>query len=146
MIMNKNLVLITACGNKKENKPTKAGRLYKSSRIRHLYKKSKELDIDFYILSAKYGLVNGDEIIAPYNQIMNEKQCEELKNQIKTILENFDIIIYYRGGARKEYYNCLEKITKKLNKKFISFGYGNVGDIRKLEDIVNELSTSASIF
>ncbi len=144
--MGKKIVLITACGNKKENKPTEAGKLYKSSRIRHLYKKSKELDIPFYILSAKYGLVNGDEIIAPYNQIMDEKQCNKLKNQIEKVLENFDIIIYYKGGARKEYYNCLEKITEKLNKKFISFGYGNMGDIRKLEDIINGFSTTSSIF
>ena len=137
--MKKKIVLITACGNKKENKPTKAGNLYKSSRIRHLYKRSKELNIPFYILSAKYGLVNGDEIIAPYNQIMDKKQCEKLKDQIEKILENFDIIIYYKGGARKEYYNCLEIIAKKLNKRFISFGYGNMGDIRKLEDIINAL-------
>ncbi len=138
--MKGKIVLITACGNKKEDKPTKAGRLYKSSRIRHLYKKSHELRIPFYILSAKYGLVNGNEIIQPYNQIMNEGQCEKLKNQIEKVLENFDIIIYYKGGARKEYYNCLENITRKLNKKFISFGYGNMGDIRKLEDIINALS------
>ncbi len=119
--MNKEIVLITACGNKKENKPAVAGRLYKSSRIRHLYKRSKELNIPFYILSAKYGLVSCDEIISPYNQIMNKKQCEKLKDQIEKVLGNFDIIIYYKGGARKEYYNCLEKLVKHLNKKFISF-------------------------
>ena len=138
--MKRKIVLITACGNKKENKPTEAGRLYKSSRVRHLYKRSKELNIPFYILSAKYGLVSGDEIIQPYNQIMDKKQCESLKNKIEDILENFDIIIYYKGGARKEYYNCLENIAKKLNKKFISFGYGNMGDIGKLEDIIRGIS------
>ena len=51
------IMLITACGNKKENKPIEAGKLYKSSRIRHLYRRSKELNIPFYILSAKYGLI-----------------------------------------------------------------------------------------
>ena len=144
--MKEKIVLITACGNKKENKPIEAGRLYKSSRIRHLYKRSKELDIPFYILSAKYGLVNGDEIIRPYNQIMDEEQCSKLEDQIKKVLENFELVIYYKGGTRKEYYICLEKITKKLNKKFISFGYGNMGDIGKLEDIINGLSTTSSNF
>ena len=72
----KKIVLITACGKKKENKKSKAGKLYKSSRIRYLYRKSKEMNIPFYILSAKYGLVNGDEIIEPYNQVMDEKQCK----------------------------------------------------------------------
>ncbi len=136
--MWKRLVLITACGNKKEGGPAKAGKLYKSPRIRHLHRKSKELNIPFYILSAKYGLVNGDEIIVPYNQIMEEKRCRELESQIEKALENFDIIIYYKGGARKEYFNCLKRISKKLNKKFISFGYGNMGNIGKLEDILNE--------
>jgi len=133
------VVLITACGNKKEEKPTIAGKLYKSPRIRHLYKKSKELRIPFYILSAKYGLVSGDEMIEPYNEIMSEKKCKKLERQLVEILKNYDKVIYYKGGARKEYYNCLEKIAKKLNKKFISFGYGNMGDIRKIEEIISAL-------
>jgi len=144
--MIKKIVLITACGNKKEEKPTIAGKLYKSSRIKYLYRKSKELELPFYILSAKYGLVNGNEVIEPYNQLMDESQCEKLKKQIKNILENFEIIIYYKGGARKEYLNCLEIVAKELNKKFISFGYGNMGDIRKLEDILNGISITSSIF
>lgn len=142
----KKLLLITACGNKKEDKPMEAGKLYKSSRIRHLYKRSKELNIPFYILSAKYGLISGNEIIEPYNEIMEEDKCEILEKQISQILKDFDVIIYYKGGARKEYYNCLEKISKKLNKKFISFGYGNMGDIGKLEEIINELSNTFTIF
>jgi len=133
---DKRIVLITACGNKKEEKPTAAGRLYKSSRIRYLYKRSKELGLDFYILSAKYGLVNGDEVIEPYDQVMDKVQCEKLKSQIKEVLKNFDVIIYYKGGARREYLECLEMIAKELNKKFITFGYGNMGDIGKLEKIV----------
>ena len=35
------MAIITACGKKKENKPKEAGLLYKSSRIRHLYKNHK---------------------------------------------------------------------------------------------------------
>lgn len=139
-------VLITACGSKKENKRIEAWKLYKSSRIRHLYKKSKALNIPFYILSAKYGLVYCDEIIEPYNEIMDEDRCKRLEKQISQVLDEFDVIIYYKGGARKEYYNCLERISKKLNKKFISFGYGNMGDIGKLEEITNGLSTTFAVF
>jgi len=144
--MNKRIVLITACGSKKEEKPTIAGRLYKSPRIRYLYKKSKEFRLDFYILSAKYGLISGDEIVEPYDQVMDKAQCEKLKSQIRDILKNFDVIIYYKGGARKEYLECLEVIAKELNKKLITFGYGNMGDIGKLEEILNGSSTASSIF
>ena len=147
--MNKRIVLITACGNKKEEEPTIAGRLYKSPRIRYLYKKSKELGLDFYILSAKYGLISGDEIVEPYDQVMDKAQCEKLKSKIRDVLKNFDIIIYYKGGARKEYLECLEMIAKELNKKFETFGYGNMGDIgkleEKLEEILNGSSTASSI-
>lgn len=129
-------VLITACGNKKEDKPMKAGKLYKSPRIRHLYKRSKELNIPFYVLSAKYGLISGDELIEPYNEIMDKDKCKILEKQISQILKDFDVIIYYKGGARRKYYDCLENISKNLNKKFISFGYGNMGDVGKLEEIL----------
>ena len=139
-------VLITACGNKKENKPMEAAKLYKSARIRHLYKKSKELDIPFFILSAKYGLVYGDDVIEPYNEIMNEDKCRILEEQISQVLKDFDFVVYYKGGARKEYYNCIEKVAKKLNKKLITFGYGNMGDIGKLQEIINELSNTFTVF
>jgi len=133
---DKRIVLITACGNKKEEKPTAAGRLYKSPRIRHLYKRSKELGLDFYILSAKYGLINGDEVIEPYDQVMDKAKCEKLKSQIKEVLKNFDVIIYYKGGARREYLECLEMVAKELNKKFITFGNKSMENIRELERIV----------
>jgi hypothetical protein len=137
-------VLITACGNKKEDKPMEAAKLYKSSRIRHLYKKSKELDIPFFILSAKYGLVSGDDVIEPYNEIMDKSKCKILEDQISQTLKYFDFIIYYKGGARREYYNCIEKVAKKLNKKLITFGYGNMGDIGKLKKIIDKLKETDS--
>lgn len=140
--MQRNLLLITACGQKKENKPTIAGKLYKSSRIRHLYKKSRELQIPFYILSAQYGLIPSTEVIHPYDAIMNQEQCEKLKHIIKSVLKNFKTIIFYRGGARKDYYFCLEKIIKELDKEFIVFGYGNMGDIGKLEKIIQRINNA----
>lgn len=130
------IILVTACGNKKEEKPMPAGKLYKSTRIRHLYRKSKELGIPFFILSAKYGLIEADTVISPYNEIMTDDNCKKFEDLIEEVINKYDTILYYKGGARKEYYKCLEKITKKLNKKFISFGYGNMGDIRKLEEII----------
>jgi len=133
------IALITACGNKKESTPTIAGKLYKSSRIRHLYKRSKELNISFFILSAKYGIVGGDEIIEPYNALMSSRRCQEIEETILEKLNNIEIIIYYKGGARKEYFECIQNIARKLNKKFIYFGYGNMGDIGKLKRIINEV-------
>ncbi len=130
------IVLITACGKAKENKVLPAWRLYKSTRIKHLYRRAKELNIPFYILSAKYGLVFCEDIISPYNEIMDSKKCKKNISQIENILKNYDIIVFYKGGARKEYLECIELICKKLNKNLISFGYANMGDIKKLPEVL----------
>lgn len=134
-----NIVLITACGSKKEDKPAPAGKLYKSPRIRYLYKKAKELKVPFYILSAKYGLINSDTIIQPYDQIMTKERAQELLSQVKEELKNFEIIVFYSGGSRKEYRELVELACNELGKKLVIFGYKNMGDIRKTEKIIKKL-------
>ena len=135
----KRIVLVTACGNKKEKTPQEAGKLYRSARIRHLYRRSKELNIPFFIISAKYGLVSADEVIEPYNAVMTDEKCKKLKEKILSKLKDFDVIIYYRGGARKTYLDCISEVAKELGKELIVFGYGNMGDIRKLTDILEKI-------
>ncbi|WP_456326464.1 DUF6884 domain-containing protein [Palaeococcus sp. (in: euryarchaeotes)] len=130
--------LVTACGAKKENTSQPAGRLYKSSRIRHLYKRSKELGIPFYILSAKYGLVNADTVIEPYDKVMTPERAAELLPQVKETIKGFDMIIFYKGGARKEYRELIEKACEETGTRLISFGYGNMGNIRDLDKILKE--------
>lgn len=135
-----NLVLITTCGNKKEKVPSPAGRLYKASRIRHLYKKAKELNVPFYILSAKYGLIHSDTVIEPYDQIMTQERIHELLPQVKEKLKDFDIVVFYQGGAREEYKKLIELACKAIGKKLVVYGYKNVGDIGKTEEIIKKLS------
>jgi hypothetical protein len=135
-LSGKRIALVTACGNKKEKTPQEAGKLYRSARIRHLYRRSKELNIPLFIISAKYGLVSAEEVIEPYNAVMTDEKCKELLLSIKEKLKSFDVIIFYRGGSRKEYYNCIKKASLELGKNLISFGYGNMGDIRKLDKIL----------
>ncbi|NJE42788.1 DUF6884 domain-containing protein [Thermococcus sp. GR6] len=130
------VALVTACGAKKENTPQPAGKLYKSSRIRHLYRRSKELGLPFYILSAKYGLVNADTVIEPYDKVMTPERAAELLPQVREVIKNFDLIIFYKGGARKEYRELIEKACKETGTRLISFGYGNMGDIRNLDKIL----------
>ncbi|ADY74148.1 hypothetical protein Dester_1521 [Desulfurobacterium thermolithotrophum DSM 11699] len=137
-MLRKRIALVTACGNKKEETPQKAWKLYKSARVRHLYRRSKELNLPFFIISAKYGLISADEVIEPYNAVMTDEKCEELKEKILSKLKDFDVIIYYRGGARKTYLDCISEVAKELGKELIVFGYGNMGDIGKLADILEE--------
>jgi hypothetical protein len=95
------VMLATACGAKKEDTLQPAGKLYKSARVRHLYRRSKELGIPFYVLSAKYGLVDGDQLIGPYDAVLTPKQARELLPQVISVVKNYDVVIYYKGGARK---------------------------------------------
>ena len=139
----KRIALVTACGNKKEKTPQEAGKLYRSARIRHLYRRSKELNIPLFIISAKYGLVSAEEVIEPYNAVMTDEKCKELKEKMLSKLRDFDIIIYYRGGARKTYLDCISEAAKELEKELIVFGYGNMGDIGKLTDILNSVRNTA---
>ncbi len=135
------LALVTACGGKKEKTKRKAGLLYKSARIRHLYKRSKELNIPMFILSAKYGLISADDEIEPYEAVMTDEKCRELLPTLLEKLKDFDVVIYFRGGARREYYNCVEEAVNSLEKELIVFGYGNMGDIGKLSEIVKEVKS-----
>ena len=136
------VILVTACGAKKIEKPAPAGDLYKSTRIRYLRKKSKQLGIPFYILSAKYGLINSETVIEPYERKMNPERCQELLKQIVSILRNFDVVIYYRGGAGKVYAECIEKACKQASVGLVSFGYANMGDIKKLEEVLKNAQNS----
>jgi len=131
--------VVTACGGKKEESKRKAGLLYKSARIRHLYRKTRELGVPFFILSAKYGLISGDEEVEPYEAVMTSEKCGELLPSILERLRDFDVIVYYRGGARSDYYDCIRKGAELLKKELVSFGYGNMGDIGRLEEIVKSL-------
>ncbi|USG99381.1 hypothetical protein K1720_07560 [Thermococcus argininiproducens] len=136
------IVVITACGSKKENIPSPAWKLYKSSRIRYLYKKSKQLTYPFYILSAKYGLVHSEKILKPYDELLTEEKANQLMSQVIEVLNGFDIVIYYKGGARKTYLNLIEKASRALNKTLITFGYANMGDINNIDDIIMTIRSS----
>lgn len=133
------IVIVTACGAKKEDQPSPAWKLYKSSRIRYLYKKSKQLGYPLYILSARYGLVHSEEVLEPYDEILTEEKIEKLLPQVVEVLKRFDIIIYYKGGARSAYLKLIEKASNLLGIRLVVFGYANMGDINKLEDIINTL-------
>jgi len=141
---NVKVVLITSCGAKKESTSQPAGKLYKSSRIRHLYKRSKELGIPLYILSAKYGLINADMIIEPYDRVMTPERAAELLPQVKEVIKDFDLVIFYKGGARKEYRELIEKACEETGTRLISFGYRNMGEIRKLENLLGEIRNAGN--
>jgi hypothetical protein len=67
---------------------------------------------------------------------MTKERCSELKEQILKKLKGFSKIVYFRGGARKEYLECIEEAARELGLELFTFGYGNMGDIGKLEEVL----------
>lgn len=134
------IAVVTACSNKKESVPSPAWKLYKSSRIKHLYRNSS--NYDFYILSAKYGLIKADEIIEPYNEIMSETKAEKLALEVAKKLASFDYVIYYKCGANQNYLECIRKACGMLKKTLIICGFNMIGGINDVKIIVEYLLNS----
>ena len=138
MTNGKKICVVTACGNKKHDVSMRAWQLYKSSRIKAVY--SRKMDKDMYILSAEHGLLFSEKVVGPYNRVMDESRAEELMPYLVPIVAKYDTVIYFKAGARGIYKQCLEEACKKAGKKMVSFGYGFMGDIGSLQDIVRKES------
>ena len=123
--------VITACGNKKNDIPLPAWQLYKSARIKAVYNRKGKYDM--YILSAEHGLVPAEKVIAPYNRIMDEKRAEELIPKLKEQIKNYEVIVFFKAGARAIYEKCIAKACEESGVKLISFGSRSMQGINELE-------------
>ena len=132
------ILVVTACGRRKHDRPMPACKLYKSPRIKAVYNRTQ--GCDFAILSAKYGLVEADRVIAPYEQVMTKERAEELVEQVMAKVKKYDYVIYYRGGARKEYLNCMREACKRVGTTLLILGYAILGGINDLEKTINSLN------
>ena len=73
---NKSRLLIISCSKKKTNHPQRAVEVYNGPSYYVLRKYLKNTkDIDVKIISAKYGLIDGNDKIAPYEYKMNKQDA-----------------------------------------------------------------------
>ena len=75
------MIIFISCTKKKLNKRCKAKELYTASAwFRKAYKYATSLNpIYIYILSAKYGLLNENDIIEPYEKTLHGARENEIK-------------------------------------------------------------------
>lgn len=107
----KKIVLIP-CAKKKTDHISKAQDLYTSPHFRKNLKYAKSINPDdIFILSAKYGLLNLEDKIGPYNQTLNEMPIKEVRewaysvvNQLKEVsdLDN-DRFIFLTGERYRRF-------------------------------------------
>jgi len=86
--MDKPAAALIACVKSKHPKPMAAKDLYSSA----LFTKSKafveQRGLTVYVLSAKYGLISGNRIIAPYEQTLNNMGRDEVAAWAATVAKN----------------------------------------------------------
>lgn len=81
-------IALISCTSLKEDYDCPAVKLYsKSPTFRLAYDYAEMVADDIYILSAKYGLVSKDTVIAPYNDTLLDKSEDEKKDWSKNVLE-----------------------------------------------------------
>jgi len=121
MINNKKILVISGCTAKKLLYAAPAKNLYQGV----LFKKIKKLvaynQLDFMILSAKYGLIHGNDIIKPYDKTLkNKNDILKLRKRVipklKVIELNYDLIIIIMG---KKYRDVLSPLFNDNKYKMI---------------------------
>lgn len=109
----KTIVLI-ACGKKKRKEVSKAKDLYQGSYFKKIleyaYILSKKYKADIYILSAKYGLLELDTFINPYNFTLNNVNERYKKNwsyrvikELNKKIKKTDRVIFLAGKSYNKY-------------------------------------------
>jgi hypothetical protein len=105
-------VILISCVSKKLNYKTRAEDLYISPLFRYSLAYARKLNPDeIFILSAKYGLIDLDEIIEPYDETLIGKKAEEIKkwseNVIGQISGRYDLkkdkFIFLAGANYRKY-------------------------------------------
>lgn len=124
---NQKIVIITGCSVKKLDSKAPAREIYQGV----VFKKVKNLTelqgIDFMILSAKYGLLQGSEIIEPYDMaIKNKTDILKLQEivipQLVQIEKDYTSIILIMGKKYRAV--CAPRFSEKYKMLYDSKGIG----------------------
>lgn len=115
------MICLIGCVKSKRKNPSRAEDLYISPLFRYRLAYAKKRGCQIFILSAKHGLVDPDQIIAPYDETLNDKTDLEIKKwsyQICRSLEDRKLISAGGGCmilAGANYYRYLSRRYKMIN-------------------------------
>lgn len=106
-------IVLISCVSKKRDYVCKARDLYVSELfVKSLEYAKRKLNADeIFILSAKYGLLSLDEVIAPYNKTLNDMNKDDRKKWSNLVIEQLekhiniheDEVIFLAGKKYREY-------------------------------------------
>lgn len=90
--MPRNIALV-ACVSRKHSRPLPARDLYISDWFRKASAYAMRVTDEWYILSAKHGLVAPDTIIEPYDETLNRMPAATRRAWAKRVLKDLDQIL-----------------------------------------------------
>ena len=106
-------IILISCVSKKLDRKAKAKNLYVSTLFRRnlAYAERKFNPDKIFILSAKYGLLNPERVIEPYDLALNEMHAQELKRWSDNVLADLkkeidigkDRVIFLAGNRYRKY-------------------------------------------
>ncbi len=103
-------IALVSCVSEKADQPQPARDLYTSSWFEKASRYAEQNADRWYILSAKHGVLPPDEVIAPYDETLNEMGAEQRRawardvaRQLEEILQPGDHVILLAGQRYREF-------------------------------------------
>lgn len=110
------VISIVQCVSKKRKTPQLARDLYTSSLFVNAARYAEKTSDEWYIISAKYGLVRPSDFIEPYNVTLNKmsapdrrKWAEKVFSDLKPLLDVTDTVVFLAGVKYRE--NLVKKVA-----------------------------------
>lgn len=101
---------LVSCVGRKANVPTRAAALYTSAWFQKARDYVEARGAPWFILSAEYGLVHPDTVIAPYEKTLNRMGIEarrawasRVTGQMETELPECEEIVIFAGARYREF-------------------------------------------
>ena len=138
--LEQKIVIIAGCSQKKLNYAAPAIEINRGQLFRSIKKLAKSHNFALKILSGKYGLLDSNQIISPYNQkIRTKKDVLRIRRLITPRLieihKDYDLIIVMLG---KKYLEVIEPLID--NKFLILYDRRGIGGYLSLFSKYNKLS------
>jgi hypothetical protein len=77
------------------------------------------------ILSAKFGLVDTETVLVPYEQVMDSSRVAELLPQVCKFISagNYDVVVFFRGGTNDNYLKLMKNAACTMGVTLVYFGH-----------------------
>lgn len=103
-------IALVACVSKKNNRPMQARDLYISDWFKKASTYAENVSDEWFILSAKYGLIDPNVIIEPYNKTLNKMPISERRTWSLKVVQDLrpqlnagDMIVILAGQKYREF-------------------------------------------